>query len=127
MTESFTIILPLPGGLLSPNYRPGTHGSRMAQARATKKYRGLAREAVEAVQLEDLPWGKCSTKAKFYYFAKRKRDPDNATGSLKAAYDGMVDAGVVPDDDWEHMEREKPDCNYDPSHPRVEITVERVE
>ena len=127
MSESFTISLPLPGGLLSPNYRPGSHGSRMAQAGATKKYRKLAREAVEAVQLEDLPWGKCSVKARFYYYAKRKRDPDNACGSLKAVYDGIVDAGVVKDDDWERMEREKPDCNHDPLHPRVELTVERVE
>jgi len=127
MTESFTISLPLPGGLLSPNYRPGSHGSRMAQAAATKKYRRLARLAVEEVKLDSIPWGKCTVKAEFFHSTKRRRDPDNATGSLKPAYDGIVDAGVVLDDDWEHMEREKPLLYYDMLWPRVQLTVERVE
>jgi len=126
MNESFTISLPVPGGLLSPNYKPASHGSRMAQAAALKKYKRLSREAVEEVRLDSIPWEKCTTKAAFYYYSRRKRDPDNATGSLKAAYDGIVAAGVVPDDDWEHMEREKPLCGYDPFYPRVEITVERI-
>lgn len=126
MPESFTISLPLPGGLLSPNYKPGSHGSRMAQARVTKKYRELARKAVEEIRLENLPWRRCSVEASFFHSTKRKRDPDNANGSLKAAYDGMVDAGLVPDDDWEHMEREKPIFNFDPCHPRVEIIVRRI-
>lgn len=126
MTESFTIILPLPGGLLSPNYKPGSHGSRMAQARATRKYRTLSRETVEEIKLESIPWEKCTVRAFFLHSTKRRRDPDNATGSLKAAYDGIVDAGVVPDDDWEHMEREKPAFDSDDIYPRVEITVERV-
>lgn len=127
MTESFTISLPLPGGLLSPNYKPASMGSRMAQAAASKKYRRLSREAVEEVKLDSIPWGKCTVKADFFHSVNRRRDPDNAEGSLKAAYDGMVDAGVVPDDDWEHMEREKPTFGFDLHHPRVEITVERIE
>jgi len=126
MSESFTISLPLPGGLLSPNYKPGSYGSRMAQALATKKYRKRAQEAVNEVRLENFPWEKCSVKASFFHSTKRRRDPDNATGSLKAAYDGLVDAGLVSDDDWEHMEREKPTFSFDLKFPRVEITVERI-
>lgn len=127
MPESFIIILPLPGGLLSPNYTVGSIGGRFARAAATKKYRRLAREAVEAEHIESGLWDKVSITAKFFHSYKRRRDPDNATGSLKAAYDGIVDAGLVVDDDYEHMEREKPILTVDPVNPRVELTITKKE
>ena len=67
-----------------------------------------------------------SVKAVFYHSYKRRRDPDNATGSLKAAYDGIVDSGLVADDDYEHMEREKPTLTIDRKDPRVELTITRL-
>ena len=124
--EQVTIILPLPPKVLQPNCTVGTIGGRFMKAAATKRYRRLAKEAVEAECIETTPWGKVTVKAVFYFSHARRRDPDNAMGSLKAAYDGIVDTGLVADDDYEHMERMPPifrgDCNY----PRVELTITRL-
>ncbi len=125
--ESLTIVLPLPSGLLSPNHTIGSIGGRFAKAGAIKKYRKLAKEAVACAKIETSPWQKVSVKAQFYFKNKRRRDPDNATGSLKAAYDGIVDAGLVADDDYEHMEREKPIFSGDHRHPRAELTITRLQ
>lgn len=39
---------------------------------------------------------------------KRRRDADNLVGTLKPACDGIVDAGIVPDDTPEYMKKEMP-------------------
>lgn len=77
--------------------------------------------------LEDIPWKRVTANVVFYHKVKRKRDEDNAMGSLKAAYDGIVDAGLVKDDDWENMSREIPRFKIDKDYPRVEFLLERVE
>ena len=98
----------------------------MMKASASKRYRRLACEAVEAEQIETFPWSACSVKAEFFHKTKRRRDEDNAIGSLKAAYDGIVDAGLVPDDDYAHMRREPPDFEIDRNWPRVVLSITRV-
>jgi len=124
--ETVTLVLPLPSGLLSPNYTVGSLGGRFAKSGATKKYRRAAKQAVHDEQIETMPWPKVTVKATFYFRQKRRRDPDNATGSLKAVYDGIVDAGLVSDDDYEHMTRLPPIFAIDRECPRVELIIERV-
>lgn len=34
---------------------------------------------------------------------RRRRDPDNLSGALKPILDGLVDAGVIPDDSAKHV------------------------
>ena len=97
----------------------------MLKAASTKKFRRLAREAIEAECIETSPWGKVSVSAIFYYKDKRRRDPDSAIGSLKAAYDGLVDGGIVEDDDYDHMTRMPPKFLIDSKYPRVELTIKR--
>jgi len=125
-TESLMIVLPLPGGILSPNTTVGSIGGRFAKAGAIKKYRKLTKEAVENELIDTIPWTKVTVKATFYFARKRRRDPDNATGSLKAAYDGMVDAGLIVDDDYDHMTRLPPVFLLDRKCPRVELVIERM-
>lgn len=125
-SESLMIILPLPSGLLSPNNTVGSIGGRFAKAGAIKKYRKRACDVVENARIETAPWGKVSVKATFYFLRKSRRDPDNATGSLKAAYDGIVDAGLVIDDDYEHMTRLPPIFLIDREWPRVELLIENI-
>ena len=48
-------------------------------------------------------------------------------GALKAAYDGIVDAGLVENDDYAHMERGAPTFFIDRLTPRVVLTVTRSE
>jgi len=121
--ETLTIVLPLPARVLQPNCTIGSFGGRMMKAAATKRYRRLAREAIEAEQIETAPWQRVEVCAAFYFASRRRRDQDNAIGSLKAAYDGIVDSGLVPDDDYEHMKRMPPTFKIDKEHPRVELTI----
>jgi len=125
--ESVTIVLPLPAKVLQPNCTIATMGGRFMKATAIKKYRRLAKEAVEAEGIETMPWGKVAVKATFYWAHARRRDPNNALNSLKSAEDGIVDAGLVIDDDYEHMERMPPIFLFDSNFPRVELVIARMQ
>ncbi len=126
MNESVMIILPLPARVLSPNCTIGSIGGRFMKASAIKKYRRLSKEAVQEEGIESGPWRKVEVNAVFYHETKRKHDEDNATGSLKAAYDGIVDSGLVTDDDYDHMKRGSPKFSIDKKHPRIELTISRI-
>ncbi len=123
--ESIVIVLPLPNKVLSANFTVGGIGGRMMKATATKKYRRLTCEAIRNEQIESLPWKIVTVSSSFFYKTKRRRDTDNAMYSLKAAYDGIVDAGVVEDDDYEHMIRNAPKFHYGDICPLVVLTITR--
>ena len=134
--ESVTIVLPLPNRVLQPNSVVATMGGRLMKAKATKRYRRLALAAIFSQEnpesgpgtySEVAFWGKASVKTVFYHKMKRRRDEDNAKGSLKAAFDGVVDFGLIPDDDSEHLTHEKPEFKIDKEFPRVELTFTRLE
>jgi hypothetical protein len=127
MSESITIVLPLPGKRLQPNETVGSLGGRFAKAAVVKKYRRITRKAIDEEQIETMPWPRVTVLAAFFHATKRRRDQDNAMGSLKAAYDGIVDSGLVKDDDYKHMERGIPTFGSDSESPRVELTITRQE
>lgn len=126
MSESVLIVLPLPPRELSPNKPPGSRGGRMRKARLVAGYRLKARKAAEAEGVESGPWGLVSVHATFYHRQRRKRDDVNHLASLKAAYDGLVDAGLLVDDDSEHLRTLTPAFAVDKHHPRVELRIERI-
>jgi hypothetical protein len=97
----------------------------MKKAAATKKYRRLSRRAVEAEGIETCPWERAEGRAAFFHAQKRRRDGPNYNASLKAAIDGLVDAGLLSDDDHEHFALLPPRFEIDKEHPRVELTIER--
>ena len=45
---------------------------------------------------------------------------------MKAAYDGIVDAGILADDSYDVLTHQPTVFERDPECPRVEIVVERV-
>jgi Holliday junction resolvase RusA-like endonuclease len=98
---------------------------RFMKAAAAKKSRKLAKEAVENENIETSPWTAVVVRSRFYCRTARRRDEDNYQGMLKATYDGIVDAGLVIDDDSEHMRKEPPEFKVDKINPRVEILIER--
>lgn len=62
-----------------------------------------------------------------HYFPKdgRRRDADNLVATLKPLCDGIVDAGVVPDDDPAHMMKAMPVIGApDPRDPHMELWIE---
>jgi len=124
--ETVTIILPLPPSILSPNRPPGTRGGRMAVALAAKQYKRLAREATEAEGIESGPWPRATIQAAFFHKQKRRRDDVNHLAMLKPAYDGIVLAGLLVDDDAKHLTTQVATFDIDRKCSRVELTVTRV-
>lgn len=129
MSKSITISLPLPHRYLSPNHKAGTRGANLAKAREVKAYRKLARIlTLKAMGVShDMPWGKVTATAAFHYKVRRRRDEANSLGSLKAAVDGMVDAGAMVDDDHDHMRWGYTTFAIDKENPRVEVTITKHE
>ena len=124
--ESVVVVLPLPPRVLSPNVAQATLRGRFAKAAAAKKYRCLTKEAIQEERIETTPWGLIEVTPEFFHATKRRRDTDNAMTSLKPAYDGLVDAGLVEDDDPEHMRRMSPVFSIDRDNPRVVLAIVRV-
>jgi Holliday junction resolvase RusA-like endonuclease len=127
---TITITLPLPPKELSPNYTVGSRGQRMGKAAKTKKYRKFASEETQiATGAFDSRaawyWPAADVQCTFYHKDARRRDKDNALASMKAAFDGIADAGLVSDDSA---------LTYLPvvmlkskENPRVEVTITRKE
>lgn len=94
----FTIDLSLPPKALSPNARPHWR----TKANATKKYRRLAGLlALAALNGQDPPRLKTATARLTFTFPdhpSRQRDHDNLAASMKAAWDGLADAGILDND-----------------------------
>jgi crossover junction endodeoxyribonuclease RusA len=124
--ESVTIVLPLPSKVLSPNCAVATTGGRFAKAAAIKRYRKITKEAIESECIDTAPWNKALVEATFFHKDNRRRDQDNAMGSLKAVYDGIVDGGLIPDDTPEHMKRAEPRLLVDKKCPRVMLEITRI-
>ena len=124
--ETVTIILPLPPAVLSPNRPPGSRGGRFAHAAATKRYKRLAREATAGQGIETGPWLRATVAALFVHKAERRRDDVNHMAMLKPAYDGVVEAGLLVDDDSKHLTT-LPASFAVEREARVELTFVRIE
>jgi crossover junction endodeoxyribonuclease RusA len=91
------IEMPLPDRRLSPNAR--THWRSKAQA--TKHLRELARGlavCAKGLTCETLPMHQALCRITYRVADRRRRDRDNLLAMLKAAFDGIADAGIVGDD-----------------------------
>ena len=111
MADRLRITIPLPPKALSPNF----HGSHWFVKDATKAYRKAAGWAAKAAMSDRSPFfvafDRATVTATFYcgptMMTKagvpdglyRPLDSTNANDSLKAAIDGLKDAGVFPEDD----------------------------
>jgi len=116
--DVITIELPLPAKSLSPNAR--VHWA--VKARDVKAYRQRAASRVRCLLGGAEPqWETVTSQATFYHASNRRRDNDNLNASLKSAQDGLVDGGLLSDD--EHVTPLPPVKLIDRDRPRVEITI----
>jgi crossover junction endodeoxyribonuclease RusA len=115
-----TITLPLPARALSPNAR--VHWSR--KARAVKEYRLTAMLAARR-RAQPVPLTAATAHVVFYVKDRRRRDHDNLSASLKSAWDGIVDAGILTDDAG--LRHAPIRVEVDAERPRVEITITPLE
>ena len=102
--KAMLIRLPIPPKELAPNSR--THWR--VKAKYVKAYREEARIAGRDLRFfrPDLPWPLplgVLAEPVFVFPTNRRRDTDNLGASLKAAWDGLVDAGVLADDSARHL------------------------
>lgn len=91
-----------------PGIPPGPNRTRRmhwaAIARERKDFRAWSKLAALAAladsgRSDDFPIREAILEATFFVKTRRRRDPDNLIGSLKPLIDGLVDAGVLVDDD----------------------------
>lgn len=122
-----TVVLPLPPKELSPNHTVGSRGGRLGKANKTRAYRQTACYVAMEAQGHRRPfnWPAATVQAWFFFKDKRRRDKDNANGSLKAARDGLADAGVVVNDVG--FTELPPIFGVDRLNQRVELVVIRGE
>lgn len=97
--ETIEIELPPPGRKLSPNGRP----SRWRKSEAVRQYRGNA-HIVCVDQMNRMGWRKppkwerATVEVVYIVKTNRRRDRDNQLASLKPAFDGIADSGLVAND-----------------------------
>ena len=96
--ELARIILPHPHRSLHPNSPVFSRGGRINKAKQAKQCRKLSKEAIEELMLDTTPWPCVSVVYDWYFTIKRDRDDDNYIAACKAYRDGIVDAGLVLDD-----------------------------
>lgn len=120
--ETVTIILPLPPSVLNTN---GQHGHWSKRAKALRKCRKLAYLETQRARVESGPWENVEVQAAFFHRMKRRRDGANFNPMLKGYCDGIVDAGLAVDDDYEHWTPLAPTFAIDKENPRVELTITR--
>jgi len=119
--ETVTVVLPLPPAVLSQNARGHWH----ARAAASSKCRRLAQQAVESQQVQG--WQQATVAAAFFHRIERRRDFLNSMAMLKPYIDGaVVDTGLLPDDDSEHLSPLPPSFGVDKATPRVELRFTRT-
>jgi crossover junction endodeoxyribonuclease RusA len=107
----WTLDLPFDRPPLTENQR--LH--HMAKARLTKQVRRAASFLARSQRIP--PLGACTVRLVWHVNTKHRRDADNLAPTLKAACDGLVDAGLVPDDTPALMDKRMPEIDYRPGQP----------
>jgi hypothetical protein len=119
--DSFTITVPLPGRILSPNVR--SHWRPVSKAK--RVYRKIAYVmCIRELNVHRSPaplWDEATVHCDFYFKTMNFPDPDNCIASMKAAFDGIADAGIVFND--RKLWPDRPTMQKDAENPRVEITI----
>jgi len=101
----------LPKVALSPNGNKG--GTWAGRHGATRELRGIAKIAVQSARNPPLAvYDRARIDVEYRHTGSKKhrdghyrpRDIANAIAALKPVYDGIVDAGIIPDDSYDHME-----------------------
>ncbi|GAI88273.1 unnamed protein product, partial [marine sediment metagenome] len=71
------------------------------------------------------PFIKAQLNLTFVFAEQRRRDRDNCLASFKPGLDAIVDAGLLSDDDAEHLEIGNVDIHVDPG--RAPLTIIELE
>jgi len=64
---------------------------------------------------------KCEISQTIYYYTNRRHDLDNSVP--KFILDGLVESGMIVDDDSKHITKLELMCGYDKDNPRTELLI----
>lgn len=112
------VVLALPPKALSPNAR--VHWGALARAKRSYRMSAWAL-ALEATACRRPNHARATVQCTFYHRTARRRDGDNLLASLKAAFDGIAEAGIVANDSG--MRHLPVIQQIDTRNPRVEIAI----
>lgn len=88
-----------------------------SRARRTRKLRTRAALAARAARPRIPPMVRARITVHVHGRTRARTDPANAYPTIKAVVDGLVDAGVLPDDDAAHLDG--PDMRLGDPDPRL--------
>ena len=71
-----------------------------------------------------IPCRRAAVTLRYFFPDKRRRDPDNYSG--KMILDGLVKAGILQDDSFDHIRLNLEKGGCDRQNPRTEITIQEV-
>lgn len=74
---------------------------------------------------DNLHIDRCEISQMIYYPNDRRHDTDNSVP--KFILDGLVEGGMIIDDDCHHITKLTLECGIDREHPRTEIVIKRTE
>ena len=127
MSPTYEIDLPWTAPPLNLNQR----GHWQTRARKIREVRHAACVLAKASPLGRHPVGKVRVTLHYIPRDRRTRDEENSVPTLKACCDGLVDAGLVPDDAPAYMEKPMPVLHPAASvsnlAPRLWLVVEVLE
>lgn len=86
-----------------------------------QKWKDFIRWFVDEQGYSNLHIEKCEVNQMVYYPNNRRHDIDNSTP--KFILDGLVESGMIVDDDSKHIIKLTLGCDIDKSHPRTELKI----
>lgn len=118
---TWTLVMPVKRPPLTPNAR--VHWA--VKARVTREMRHMAYLCAKRAEIP--PLGKSAVLVTWFPPDRRRRDTNSLVTATKAWIDGLVDAGIWPDDDPNHVAAETYRIGPpDKDHPRIEITIQET-
>lgn len=124
--ESITITVGIPPRILSPNAKGQSWRRKIRPRQETRYHAHMA--ALAALDGRDAPkWEKAELRIRWFGRTRNvlRMDRDNAIATLKAAFDGLTDAGIWHDDHAASIAADQPTFAVDRDEPRVELEVRR--
>ncbi len=113
----------LPFSELYPNALRSTHWAVRSEAQGVARTEALIAGKKLKVKL---PIELCEVEEIFTIPTRRHMDIEGIMGAAKAWLDGIVDSGIIPDDDWKHVRKLSGSVVYEKGVEKTEIIIREV-
>lgn len=117
--------------IVIPGEMPGMNEIIDAAKQGNRGYQPYAKMKKENTQLVTWIAKKVPKKKRIFlditWIAKdKRRDPDNIAAAVKFIWDGLVGAGVIPNDGWNENGGWSNRFKVDKDNPRIEVEIREV-